>query len=121
MLLHLPREREVYPMNVFTPTHKLRAPAGEEIPVMLVSQPGQLRYLVVSAVEHAEGSVPTYTWHPSEGVTYQGYPLEGLEMLPLSGRQEHELSPRFPSGEASRSHRQEIGCDRYQEPILWAL
>lgn len=70
-------------MTVFKPTHKLVAPAGEEIPVMLVSQKESLRYLVVSAEEYEEGSSAIYEWHPAEGVTYSGYKLDGLEIVAL--------------------------------------
>ncbi len=70
-------------MTVFKPTHLLLSPAGEEIPVMLVSQKESLRYLVVTAEEHEEGSAPVYEWHPCEGVTYSGYKLDGLEIWAL--------------------------------------
>ena len=74
-------------MSVFKPTHKLVAPAGEEIPVMLLSQKQSFRYLAVTAEEYQEGSAPMYEWHPSEGVTYRGFKLDGLSVLALgSGR-----------------------------------
>jgi hypothetical protein len=68
-------------MSVFKPTHKLVAPAGEEIPVMLLSQKQSFRYLAVTAEEYQEGSAPIYEWHPSEGVTYRGFKLDGLSIL----------------------------------------
>ncbi|WP_324632619.1 hypothetical protein [Phormidium sp. CCY1219] len=69
-------------MKSFTPTHKLIAPAGEEIPVMLVSNCQNVRYQVISEVEYVEGSPAIYEWHPAEGVTYRGCRLEGLEIHP---------------------------------------
>lgn len=50
---------------------------------MLVSQHNSLRYGVMSKVEYQEGSQPIYHWHPSEGVTYKGVLLDGLEIRPL--------------------------------------
>ncbi|MBW4497914.1 MAG: hypothetical protein KME26_33620 [Oscillatoria princeps RMCB-10] len=73
-------------MSVFQPTHKLVAPAGEEIPVMLLSQKQSFRYLAVTAEEYEEGSAPIYEWHPSEGVTYRGFKLDGLSVLALDSR-----------------------------------
>ena len=70
-------------MSAFKPTHKLVAPAGEEIPVMLLSQKQSFRYLAVTAEEYQEGSAPMYEWHPSEGVTYRGFKLDGLSVLEL--------------------------------------
>lgn len=70
-------------MSVFQPTHKLVAPAGEEIPVMLLSQKQSFRYLAVTAEEYLEGSAPMYEWHPSEGVTYRGFKLDGLSIFAL--------------------------------------
>lgn len=79
-------------MTVFKPTHLLVAPAGEQIPVMLISQKESLRYLVVTAEEYEEKSTPIYEWHPCEGVTYRGYYLNGLEILPLECQQPLQYS-----------------------------
>lgn len=70
-------------MFEFNPTHQLVSPAGEEIPVLLISQQESLRYLIVSAEEYLEGSEPIYEWHPSEGVSYSGIVLDGLKVEPL--------------------------------------
>lgn len=70
-------------MSVFEATHKLVAPAGEEIPVMLVSQKDTVRYLVMTIEDSEEAIAPIYEWHPSEGVTYMGFKLDGLRILPL--------------------------------------
>ena len=76
-------------MNLFQPTHKLIAPAGEEIPVMLVSKTANRNYLVISEIEYEEGSEPCYEWHPDCGVTYAGMQLEGLEILPFYEKSYH--------------------------------
>lgn len=73
-------------MSVFEATHKLVAPAGEEIPVMLVSQKESTRYLVVTLEDGAQESTAIYEWHPSEGITYKGFNLDGLNIVPLQGR-----------------------------------
>jgi hypothetical protein len=67
----------------FHPTHQLIAPAGEEIPVLLVPELGKIHYLVITEVEYEEGTAPFYRWHPLQGVTYNGIKLEGLKVLPL--------------------------------------
>lgn len=77
----------------FLASYKLVAPAGEEVPVMLVSQPETFRYRVISQAEYEEKSTPLYEWHPSEGVTYRGFPLPGLEILSL----EEEVSSPAPT------------------------
>ena len=77
----------------FQAGYRLVAPAGEEIPVMLVSQSDTFRYRVISEVEYEEQSTPLYEWHPSEGVTYRGFPLPGLEILSLN----EEVSSPVPS------------------------
>ena len=73
-------------MNTFQPTHKLMAPAGEEIPVMLVAETENMNYLVISEIEHQEGKEPFYQWHPARGVTYNGLRIDGLEILPLASK-----------------------------------
>lgn len=70
-------------MTMFTPTHKLMAPAGEEIPVMLISQPEQMDYLVITEVEYESGTDAFYQWHPYRGVMYNGTKLDGLNIFPL--------------------------------------
>ena len=71
-------------MNIFNPTHNLIAPAGEEIPVMLLAHPERINYyLVITEIEYEEGSDPFYHWHPCQGVTYNGLQVDGLEILPL--------------------------------------
>lgn len=71
----------------FLASYKLISPAGEEIPVMLVSQPKTFRYRVISEAEYEEDQgISMYEWHPSEGVTYRGFPLPGLEVLSLGER-----------------------------------
>lgn len=77
----------------FLATYKLLGPAGEEIPVMLVSKPKNFRYRVISEAEYEDQGISMYEWHPSEGVTYRGCPLPGLEILPL----EERGSSRTPS------------------------
>lgn len=74
-------------MSIFAPTHKLIAPGGEETPVMLFSQSETHRYQVISEIEYLEGSEPIYEWHPCQGVTYRGFVLNGLKILPLKVRQ----------------------------------
>ncbi|MCT7985725.1 hypothetical protein NG796_20845 [Laspinema sp. A4] len=74
-------------MSIFAPTHKLIAPAGEETPVMLFSQSESHKYRVMSEIEYLEGSEAIYEWHPCQGVTYRGFVLNGLKILPL------EVSP----------------------------
>ncbi|WP_199248310.1 hypothetical protein [[Phormidium] sp. ETS-05] len=76
----------VNPESEFQPTYQLVAPAGEQIPVMLVSQAQSFRYLVISRIEWEGDSPAVYEWHPSEGVTCQGIKLEALEILPLADR-----------------------------------
>jgi len=76
-------------MNPFEPTHKLIAPAGEEIPVMLVLKTENTNYLVISEIEYEEGSEPCYEWHPDRGVTYAGMQLEGLEIFPFNENSYH--------------------------------
>ncbi|MBW4682312.1 MAG: hypothetical protein KME19_19670 [Microcoleus vaginatus WJT46-NPBG5] len=71
-------------MRVFEATHKLVAPAGEQIPVMLLSQKDRVRYLVMTPENYEDQSFPVYEWHPSEGVTYQGFYLDGLMIVELS-------------------------------------
>lgn len=70
-------------MSIFAPTHKLIAPAGEETPVMLFSQSESHKYQVMSEIEYLEGSEAIYEWHPCQGVTYRGFVLNGLKILPL--------------------------------------
>lgn len=77
----------------FLASYKLVGPAGEEIPVMLVSQANNLRYRVISEAEYEDQGISMYEWHPSEGVTYRGFPLPGLEILSL----EERGSSRTPS------------------------
>ena len=76
-------------MTIFQPTHKLMAPAGEEIPVMLVAKTENRNYLVISEIEYEEGTDPFYQWHPDQGVTYAGMQLKGLDILPLNPKNYH--------------------------------
>lgn len=85
-------------MRVFEATHKLVAPAGEEIPVMLLSQKNSVRYLVMTPANYEDQSFPIYEWHPSEGVTYQGFYLDTLMIVALSG----ESLPSSASQSATR-------------------
>jgi len=77
-------------MASFQPTHKLIAPAGEEIPVMLVSCSEHPNYLVITEIEHESGTDPFYQWHPYQGVTYNGFQLGELEILPLNFKKSSE-------------------------------
>jgi hypothetical protein len=79
-------------MSIFAPTHKLIAPAGEETPVMLFSQSESHKYQVMSEIEYLEGSEAIYEWHPSQGVTYRGFALNGLKILPLEVTQGWQYS-----------------------------
>ncbi|AFY82260.1 hypothetical protein [Oscillatoria acuminata] len=80
-------------MSIFAPTHKLIAPAGEETPVMLFSQSESHKYQVMSEIEYLEGSEAIYEWHPCQGVTYRGFVLNGLKILPLEVSQGWHYSP----------------------------
>lgn len=71
-------------MRVFEATHTLVTPAGEQIPVMLLSQKDHVRYIVMTPENLEDQSFPVYEWHPSEGVTYQGFHLDGLMIMELS-------------------------------------
>ncbi|MBO0349235.1 hypothetical protein J0895_08980 [Phormidium pseudopriestleyi FRX01] len=79
-------------MSIFAPTHKLIAPAGEENPVMLFSKSESHKYRVISEIEHFEGSEAIYEWHPCQGVTYRGFVLNGLKILPLEVTQGWQYS-----------------------------
>lgn len=72
-------------MRIFKATHKLVPPAGEEIPVMLLSQKNSVRYLVMTPENYEDPSFPIYEWHPSEGVAYRGFYLDTLRIVPLRG------------------------------------
>ncbi len=92
----------IHPESEFQPTYQLVAPAGEKIPVMLVSQAHSFRYLVISRIEWEGDSPAVYEWHPSEGVTCQGIQLEALSILPLadlvnSNHNNETLYPEKPS------------------------
>lgn len=89
-------------MTIFQATHKLIAPAGEEIPVMLVSQPDNMRYLVMTEIDYEEQTQPFYQWLPGQGVTYNGWKLEGLEILPLTSA--HKSHSQFNIYEAKNKH-----------------
>lgn len=79
-------------MSIFAPTHKLITPAGEGTPVMLFSQSESHKYRVMSEIEYLEGSEAIYEWHPSQGVTYRGFVLNGLKILPLEVSQGWQYS-----------------------------
>lgn len=70
-------------MSIFAPTHQLITPTGEGTPVMLFSQSESHKYRVMSEIEYLEGSEAIYEWHPCQGVTYRGFVLTGLKILPL--------------------------------------
>lgn len=78
-------------MTVFQPTHQLIGPAGEEIPVMLVPDAKHMSYLAIGAIEYYEQTEPVYSWSPDRGVTYNGFKLEGLEIVPLNASRKNQV------------------------------
>lgn len=93
-------------MKSFQPTHQLIAPAGEQIPVLLVPEISTVSYLVITEIEYEEGTAPFYRWHPLQGVTYNGIKLEGLKVLPLESA--FGKKAELTDYESNRNHRGDL-------------
>jgi hypothetical protein len=80
--LHCPTLSKII-MEPFKATHEILTPAGEHIPVRLISQKESVKYRVLTAEQWPDPSTGFYEWHPSEGVSYQGIHLAGLTLHEL--------------------------------------